>query len=110
MAARAFWQPLAASHSLVLPAPATVAHPGGRSRRDLRLPTRQVYGAQRDPSINHLIISRAPPSVLTWDGLAYNTNSDYQSVHFSQGQGLLIYLLWAGKKDSGDNNYGASFQ
>ena len=62
---------------------------------------KQVYGAGSDPSINHLVITRAPPSKLTWAGLAYNTNSDYQSVHFSEGQELLIYLLWAGKEANG---------
>ena len=47
---------------------------------------KEVYGAGGDPSINHLVITRAPPHVLTWAGLASTTNSDYQSLHFSEGQ------------------------
>ena len=58
---------------------------------------KQVYGAGSDPSINHLVITRAPPKSLTWNGQARNTNSDYHSVHFTEGQEMLVYLLWAGK-------------
>jgi hypothetical protein len=44
----------------------------------------QVYGAGSDPSINHLIITRAPPRMLTFFNNDQSTNSDYQSVHFKE--------------------------
>ena len=74
---------------------------------------KQVYGAQGDPSISHLILTRAPPSALTRDTLSYSTDSDYQRVSFSVGQELIIYMLWAGKLPSSipglDVSLGARF-
>ena len=70
---------------------------------------KEVFGAGSDPSISHLILARG--------GLKYarnpvTTNSDFQYVLFSEGQQLLVYLLWAGKKPSliPGLDYAASFK
>ena len=67
---------------------------------------KQVYGAQTDPSISHLIITRAPPSQLvSAPVLAYNTDSDYHEVLFNTGQQVVMYMLWAGKLPSSIPGY-----
>ena len=67
---------------------------------------KQVYGAQTDPSISHLIITRAPPDQLvSTPTLAYNTDSDYHEVLFNTGQQVVMYMLWAGKLPSSIPGY-----
>ena len=56
---------------------------------------KQVYGAQDDPSINHLILAR---SDLKEHYPTVTTNSDWQETMFTHGQPAIYYLLWAGKE------------
>ena len=58
---------------------------------------KQVYGAQHDPSVNHLIITR---SALKAGVRTATTDSDWQHVEFAQPQGVVYYLLWAGLQPS----------
>lgn len=46
---------------------------------------KQVYGAQSDPSISHLILTRAPPSSLEVSYMPFTTDSDYQLLTFKVG-------------------------
>ncbi|KOO29422.1 hypothetical protein Ctob_007133 [Chrysochromulina tobinii] len=67
---------------------------------------KQVYGAQTDPSISHLIITRAPPDQLVEAPiLAYTTDSDFHEVLFNTGQQVVMYMLWAGKLPSSIPGY-----
>ena len=58
---------------------------------------KQVYGAQNDPSINHLILAR---SHITQHIPDVTTDSDWQELFFTKGQPEIYYLLWAGKEPS----------
>ena len=58
---------------------------------------KQVYGAQSDASVNHLILSRSP---ITGRIPTLTTDSDWHEVVFTQGQPAVYYLLWAGHTPS----------
>ena len=72
---------------------------------------KQVYGAQGDPSVNHLIVVR---SDLEFHAPTLTTDSDWHYVSFPRGVPVLYYLLWAGKLPSlqpgGDYSRGYKYQ